>query len=185
MCSSYFLKLRDVWTWTVFFAGGLWPKWRIKLCITEPLTACAGAVTGPWEIHRDCLQHMSYIIASICTPTTTCKLQMCTSAVISAETEEGGKGGLQAKNQIALHCLFLSSLHCLNLGEKENAVIWKHNHAFMFFFFFYQNGAAFGQHFHHELWSLRCIVKNTQHGFIVLYCFVNLENATGPVCCTN
>ena len=108
------------------FAGGLWPKWRIKLCITEPLTACAGAVTGPWEIHRDCLQHMSYIIASICTPTTTCELQMCTSPVISVETEEGGKKGegmrrrgvCELKNQIALHCLFLSRLHCLNLGEK-------------------------------------------------------------------
>lgn len=89
------------------FAVGLWPKWRIKLCITEPLTACAGAVTGPWEIHRDCLQHMSYIIASICTPTTTCKLQMCTSPVISVQTEEGKRGwGLWAGNQIALHCLF-------------------------------------------------------------------------------
>lgn len=68
------------------FAGGVWPKWRIKLRITEPLTACAGAVTGPWEIHGDCLQHMSYIIASIRTPTTTCKLQMCTSPVISVQT---------------------------------------------------------------------------------------------------
>lgn len=91
-------------------------------------------MTGPWEIHRDCLQHMSYIIASICTPTTTCKLQMCTSPVISVETEEGEMGGGGAKNQIALHCLFLSSRHCLNLGEKGNAV--KHNHAFKVFFFF-------------------------------------------------
>lgn len=64
-------------------------------CITEPLTAGAGAVTGPWEIHRDCLQHMSYIIASICTPTTTCKLQMCTSPVVSVETEAGGGEGGQ------------------------------------------------------------------------------------------
>lgn len=59
--------------------------------VAEALTACAGAVTGPWEINRDCLQHMSYIIASICTPTSIFKLHMCTSPVISAETEEGRK----------------------------------------------------------------------------------------------
>lgn len=35
--------------------------------------------------------------------------------------EKGGGGG--AKNQIALHCLFLSSLHCLNLGEEMKDVI--------------------------------------------------------------
>lgn len=51
---------------------------------------------------------------------------MCTSAVISVETEEGkkregsggGGGGCELKNQIALHCLFLSRRHCLNPGEK-------------------------------------------------------------------
>lgn len=121
-----------MWTKTCILSGELWPKWRIKLRITEPLTACAGAVTGPWEIHRDCLQHMSYIIASICTPTSTCKLQMCTSPVISVETEEErkkGKGGCKLKkpNSFALFCL------AYIVWIWGNAVIWKHNHAFMFF----------------------------------------------------
>lgn len=86
-------------------------------------------MTGPWEIHTDCLQHMSYIIASICTPTTTCELQMCTSPVISVQTEEeeGGRGGdfgLKTKSQIE-HCLFSSSLHDLSRvgGEKREGML--------------------------------------------------------------
>lgn len=118
------------------FAGELWPKWRLKLYITEPLTAYAGAVTGPWEIHRDCLQHMSYIIASICTPTTTCKLQMCTSPVISVKTERGGKGGLPAKNPksfallvFVLPTLFRSEKHTHTHRQRKrgkNALLSKH-----------------------------------------------------------
>ena len=105
------------------FADGVWPKWRIKLCITEPLTAYAGAVTGPWEIHGDCLQHMSYIIASIRTQTTTCKLQMCSSPVISVQAEKG-KGVGTAASKTKSVTLFLSSMYHFYPGKKENTAVY-------------------------------------------------------------
>lgn len=49
-------------------------KQGFKQSIMEPLTDSSGALTGPWEINKDCMEHMSYIIDSPRTLNTTCKL---------------------------------------------------------------------------------------------------------------
>lgn len=72
----------------------------------------------------------------------------------------GVEWGCELKNQIALHCLLLSSLHCLNLGEKGNAVMWKKKKHNLVFKYLYHSD-AFGRYFHHErwIWSLSCIMQ--------------------------
>ena len=57
-------------------------------------------MTGPWEIHKDRLEHMSHIIASLCSPATTCELQMCTSPLTGTKKrQERGWGNRETERE--------------------------------------------------------------------------------------